>query len=404
MARLPTSNRVFNRQSVQSAIRSTQQRLRLYNNKCPANGLAVFCGLATMDETNGKERLVIYDFEPLRPITSSFYRCDSSFHTEALRSFLVDEGADPYGFIVIDGNGALFGLVQGSSREILYKFSVSLPNKHGRGGQSAKRFERLRHEKRHNYMRKVAEHATHYFIADNNRPSVKGLIMAGQADCKDELQRSGLLDKRISSIVLKTIDISYGGERGFDQAIDQSMDTLGSVQLVQEKQVLERYFEEISQDRGQYCFSVRDTFLALDMGAVEDLILWEDLAFTRYTLQNKDSGEKTILYLSKAQEETELADMVNFDVVEKDDLVDWLCNNYKQNFGCNMTIVSDRSGLGTQFVRGFGGIGGTLRWQVDFAAINGYEQADDSFAETEWGDGNDDNADTHVSDDGGFSF
>ena len=35
--------------------------------------------------------------------------------------------------------------------------SVDLPKKHGRGGQSALRFARLRMEKRHNYVRKVAE-------------------------------------------------------------------------------------------------------------------------------------------------------------------------------------------------------------------------------------------------------
>jgi peptide subunit release factor 1 (eRF1) len=35
---------------------------------------------------------------------------------------------------------------------------VDLPKKHGRGGQSALRFARLRLEKRHNYVRKVCAH------------------------------------------------------------------------------------------------------------------------------------------------------------------------------------------------------------------------------------------------------
>jgi len=34
---------------------------------------------------------------------------------------------------------------------------VDLPKKHGRGGQSALRFSCMRDEKRHNYVRKVAE-------------------------------------------------------------------------------------------------------------------------------------------------------------------------------------------------------------------------------------------------------
>jgi hypothetical protein len=63
-----------------------------------------------------------------------------------------------YGFIVMDGNGSLFGTLSGNTREILHKFTVDLPKKHGRGGQSALRFARLRMEKRHNYVRKVCLH------------------------------------------------------------------------------------------------------------------------------------------------------------------------------------------------------------------------------------------------------
>ncbi len=63
--------------------------------------------------------------------------------------------AGRYGFIVMDGNGSLFGTLSGNTREVLHKFTVDLPKKHGRGGQSALRFARLRMEKRHNYVRKV---------------------------------------------------------------------------------------------------------------------------------------------------------------------------------------------------------------------------------------------------------
>lgn len=65
-----------------------------------------------------------------------------------------------YGFVIMDGNGSLFGTLSGNTREILGKFSVELPKKHGRGGQSALRFARLRMEKRHNYVRKVGSYDT----------------------------------------------------------------------------------------------------------------------------------------------------------------------------------------------------------------------------------------------------
>ena len=45
------------------------------------------------------------------------------------------------------------------------------------------------------------------------------------------------------------------------------------------------------------------------------------------------------------------------------------------NTGYNLEFITDRSAEGTQFVKGFGGIGGTLRWKVDLAELNSYEEA-----------------------------
>ena len=55
------------------------------------------------------------------------------------------------------------------------------------------RFARLREEKRHNYLRKVAESATQNFIT-NDKPNVTGLILAGSANFKIELSQSDLFD------------------------------------------------------------------------------------------------------------------------------------------------------------------------------------------------------------------
>lgn len=154
-----------NRLSVLGAITSVQQRLKLYN-RVPPNGLVVYCG--TVLTLEGKEKKVAIDFEPFKPINTSLYLCDNKFHTEALAELL--ESDEKFGFIIMDGNGCLYGLLSGNTRTILHKFSVDLPKKHGRGGQSALRFARLRLEKRHNYVRKVAEMSTQMFITNDKVP------------------------------------------------------------------------------------------------------------------------------------------------------------------------------------------------------------------------------------------
>lgn len=50
--------------------------------------------------------------------------------------------------------------------------------------------------------------------------------------------------------------------------------------------IVGKYFDEISQDSGRYCFGVQETLKALEMGAVEILIVWENLEVIRYVLKN----------------------------------------------------------------------------------------------------------------------
>mmetsp|Transcript_23925 Transcript_23925/g.37467 ORF Transcript_23925/g.37467 Transcript_23925/m.37467 type:complete len:419 (-) Transcript_23925:1344-2600(-) len=284
-----------NRLSVLSAITSTQQRLKLYN-KVPTNGLVLYCG--TVITEDGKEKQVTIDFEPFKPINTSLYLCDNRFHVEALKELL--ETDDKFGFIIMDGNGTLFGTLSGNTREVLHKMSVELPKKHGRGGQSALRFARLRLEKRHNYVTKVAEMAAQIFIT-NDKINVSGLVVAGSAEFKNVLVEAERFDQRLATKVLMVVDVSYGGENGFNQAIELSAEVLSNVKFIQEKRIIKKYFDEISSDTGKICFGVDDTLKALENGAVETLIVWENLEYWRYQVKSAVTGEEETLVLTPAQ-------------------------------------------------------------------------------------------------------
>eukprot|EP01128_Nolandella_sp_AFSM9_P012350 TRINITY_DN9192_c0_g1_i1.p1 TRINITY_DN9192_c0_g1~~TRINITY_DN9192_c0_g1_i1.p1 ORF type:complete len:490 (-),score=152.23 TRINITY_DN9192_c0_g1_i1:277-1623(-) len=360
-------NRV-NRLSVLGAITSTQQKLKLYN-RCPPNGLVVYCGTIVTDE--GKEKKVNIDFEPHKPINTSLYLCDNKFHTEALNELL--ESDSKFGFIVMDGNGCLYGVVSGNTREILYKFMVDLPKKHGRGGQSALRFARLRLEKRHNYVRKCAELAVQFFInPSTSQPNVVGLILAGSAEFKTDLNRSDLFDNRLSNIVVQLVDVAYGFENGFNQAIELAAEALANVKFVKEKKLIGQFFEQIAQDGGKYCFGIRDTLYALEAGAVEILIVWEDLKITRYVVSV--NGEEQVLHYSQEQAKLPSAfkdpiSGADMEITDKMPYTEFLAENFKK-FGCKLQFVTDSSQEGSQFVKGFGGIGALMRYQLDFNILD----------------------------------
>jgi peptide chain release factor subunit 1 len=255
---------------------------------------------------------------------------------------------------------------------------VELPKKHGRGGQSSVRFARLRLEKRHNYLRKVAEGCTQHFINQSESvPNVSGLILAGLADFKNDLFGSDMFDQRLKRIVLDVVDTCYGFENGFNQDIELSAERLKDVIFIKEKKLVSRFFDQIAQDTGRYCFGIRDCLYACEGGAVETLIVFENLETERIVISTAE-GPK-ILYLSPEQSEKQ----ENFgkdaktgqdnEVLERMPLVEWIAENYKK-FGCSLNFVTDRSQEGMQFVKGFGGIGALLRYKLDFNTLDEEEQ------------------------------
>jgi peptide chain release factor subunit 1 len=352
-----------NRLSVLSAITSTQNRLKLYQN-IPKNGLILFCG--TILDENNKEKKVTYDIEPFKPINTSLYLCDNKFHTNILLDLIQDE--QKIGFIIIDGKGVLLGLLIGNRKEILYKLNVDLPKKHGRGGQSAVRFARLRVEKRNNFLKKVSEISIQYFIPDGNNVIISGLIIAGSADFKNNLGLSDFFDNRLQSKILSFVDIAYGGEAGFNQAIESSSYLLKDLKFIKEKKLLQSYFDEISRDSGKFVFGIDETIEALDASIIEKLIIWENFSFWRLTVLNNKTKEEFVIY-SKNENLISSVFYKNYKskndliILEKEELIEWVVRNYKL-YGANLFFITDRTIEGTQFIKGFGGIGGLLRYSL----------------------------------------
>ena len=144
--------------------------------------------------------------------------------------------------------------------------------------------------------------------------------------------------------MLRTVDVSYGGENGFNQAIELVADDLQNVKFIQEKKLicklispkkwsklkmlfLASYFDEISKDTGKYCFGIADTISALEQGAVEKLIIWEHLDVKRYVFRNPTTEAEELKYLRPDQERDRshhMQDGVELEVQDCTEFIEWL--------------------------------------------------------------------------------
>lgn len=319
-----------NRQAVEDAIVSCQQKLKLYN-KIPKNGLAIYAGLV-----DGKR--ICLDIHPLKPIKDKLYLCDNQFHVESIEATLMD--SNKYGFIIVDGKGVLFAVLNDKMYDILESVSVDLPKKHNKGGQSSLRFARIRTEKRHNYITKVTELAKKNFITDN-KLNVDGIILAGNAEFKDVLVESKLFDQKLSDKIIGIYDISYGQECGLKEAIRLSKDKLSGLSFIRESEDLMKYFDEIKRNTGKYTYGIKETIKAFEEGLCETLFIDENTKFNRIVKN----------------------DIVSYsDEEDGENLLEWLINTKTNN--TSLKIISSNTTEGTQFIQGFGGIGSILRYAV----------------------------------------
>ena len=137
--------------------------------------------------------------------------------------------------------------------------------------------------------------------------------------------------------------------------------------LFMKKKILEKFYEEIAKDSGKYVFGIKDTMEAIENGVVDILIIWENIDFIRLTLKdNKNqirvetvSSRKVIGQKYKPDDSD-----VEYEIVENISLSEWLLDNYKK-YVSQLEIVTDKTSEGNQFVKGFGGIGGILRYKLE---------------------------------------
>jgi peptide chain release factor subunit 1 len=225
-------------------------------------------------------------------------------------------------------------------------------------------------------VRKAAETATQVFIS-GAEANVTGLILAGSADFKTQLSQSDILDNRLKGIILGVLDICYGGEDGFNQAIHMSADIMKDVRLVREQELLTKLFQLISTG-GACSFGVRETMMAWDASAIETLILWDELDVYRCTMRDADGNESVAYYSEKQIDDNSHLSGGAEQMADKVLLTDWMAENALTR-GVKLEFVTNKSPEGGQFVKGLGGIGSLLRFQMCFDTGANTEHDDAGF-------------------------
>jgi peptide chain release factor subunit 1 len=265
------------RTHVVDSLSKVLQRLKLYK-KTPDKGLVVFCGALPREGGGppGSEIVKIYEIDPPKDLTTSLYRCDDHFHTDILKDMLQDDNV--IGLLAIDAKDAGWGLLHGDKLEVLKQTGSGVAGKHRQGGQSAKRFQKLREMELQYYFNRVAEITREYFI---DIYQVKGLIISGPGPTKEEFVNKEYLEYRLQNNIIATIDASYSGAEGIREAFAKCSDILSNFRMVEEKKIIEKLFQEINTNSGLGSYGLKEVIEMLKNNIAGMIIISDDINMSR---------------------------------------------------------------------------------------------------------------------------
>lgn len=253
------------------------QKLKLYTS-LPDHGLVVFCGALPPEGGGpiGSEVVNIWEIEPPKDLKTFLYRCDDHFHVDILKDMLKDENL--IGFLAIDAKDAGWGLLHGDKIEVLSETGSGVAGKHRQGGQSAKRFQKLREMELNYYYNRVAETTREYFL---DIYPIKGLIISGPGPTKEDFINGNYLEYRLQNMIIDTIDASYAGAEGIREAFVKSGEILSNFRMVEEKLLVEDLFRKINSHSGLGTYGLQEILQLLKNNVVETLLITDDTNLNR---------------------------------------------------------------------------------------------------------------------------
>jgi peptide chain release factor subunit 1 len=344
------------RTNVLGALERILNHFKLYR-KTPPNGLAVFAG--NVSDNPAKVDIELFAMEPPEPLNIGAYRCDSRFFLDPLQAML--GSTDSYGIVVLDGREATVAIVKGTNITIIKRLNSTAHAKIRKGGQSARRYERLIEEQIEVYYKRVGNSMDEAYLKDE-KLAVKGVIVGGPGPTKEFFMKMSPFNYQIK--VLGVVDTGYTDEYGVREVLSKSEGILAQQEAVKEKVLIDRFIKEVVGE-GLATYGEKEVRGAIESRQAERVLLSEGLQHVSGLYRCGSCGtEERKISREKAADTTACQKCGSQSKLQKEELLLDDLNEMARAAEIPVEIVSVNTVEGNQFLSGFGGIGAFLRYKT----------------------------------------
>jgi peptide chain release factor subunit 1 len=352
------------RKNVLSAIESILSRLRNYKTP-PENGVVFFVGHKSIgsDQTS----MVAFVIEPPLPFKTFLYRCDSLFYLQPLEEMLTEK--DVYGLILLDRRECTVGILRGDRIDLLKYMTSQVPGKHGKGGQSQRRFERLTEIAAHEWFVKCGERISDILIGEED---IKGIFVGGPGPTKKYFIEENYLHYSIQDKIIEIFDTGYTDEFGLRELVSKASETMTDLEISQEKQAMKSFLKEITKtDESLAIYGENQIRKAIEMGAIDILILSDDIRKYRIYLRCQSCDYKKEITIDQDLIDDYIPPKCSkcdtsstMEIFGKKDIIDELSEKAEKT-GSKIFLISRNTEEGDSLYSAFDGIAGISRYALD---------------------------------------
>ncbi|MBU0667442.1 MAG: peptide chain release factor aRF-1 [Nanoarchaeota archaeon] len=292
------------RDNVITALEKMMQHLKLFP-FTPPHGLAIFSG--NIAEREGQQEFKVWSIEPPIALNQRLYRCDKEFVLDPLRELL--DTKEIYGMIVMDRREGTIAILKGKVIIPLLTRHSNVPGKFKAGGQSAQRFARLREGAAKDFYKRLADYVKEQFL---EMKELKGILVGGPGPTKYTFVDGGFITDQVRQKIIAIKDLSYTGEFGLQELLDRCDDVLAEEEVMEEKKVMNRFFNLLAKNFGTVNYGKDAVMHDLKMGAVEIVLLSEDLSdevIEEFEKEAEARGSEVVIVSTDTREGVQLRDI-----------------------------------------------------------------------------------------------
>ena len=219
------------------------------------------------------------------------------------------------------------------------------------------RYDRLREDAINEFLTKVGEVASNIFLEEK----VVGVLIGGPGPVKERLAKEDYLHYQLRNKILAVKDVGYADEYGLEELVKRSEDVLQQAEIFREKKLLNDFFVKLREGEN-VVVGLEKTLKALEIGAINELIILEDFEYVRKYLVCENGHKKTVITKKDERVKCEVCGK-EMSVEKEEEIFDEIVLKAEE-LGAKVNIVSDDTEEGKGF-KSMGGIGAILRFKIE---------------------------------------